>query len=76
MVKMLNWETQIILQVWQIKSHCETLNFFKLEQNLRSFIKLLMLVCIVKLNLSKISPVEFVNKRILYVLTDQQIEQG
>ena len=54
---------------------CERFNFFKLEQKLRIFAVLLMLVCIIKLDLSKISLVEFLNVKALKVFTNQQIKQ-
>ena len=41
------------------------LNFFKAEQKLSIFTVLLMLVCIMKLDLSKISTMKFVSVEIL-----------
>lgn len=46
--------------------HCERLNFLMVEQKLRIFTVLMMLVCIFKPDLlSKVSPMEFVSVKVL-----------
>ena len=62
---------KLVKKIW----YCQRLNFFMLEQKMRNFTILPLLICIIKFNLLKISPVEFVNKRRSQI-TNQQIEKA
>ena len=59
----------------QLVFNSDSLNFFTLKQKLKIFTVSMMLVCIIKLVLSRISPMQFINAKILWLFKKQQIEK-